>query len=214
MFWSRSLRGSEQIRNSQANQQFCWWIIVLFIRNQRFSQLWGTKMWKRLLFRLIQLKSSRLPIPAYLTSSRGKCNINYHSPMTISLRTLFETPFTHWSKHFFEIMSEVYLNCLDLNLILFKLRTHCCFERTNCVEVRDPRRLGKLTMPWTNSPKDAEKGDMDGSIKMSRANKSSFSVTLGTRSENICSWTFTLYLEFYWFRRRSVWWNLYFLLFV
>jgi hypothetical protein len=42
---------------------------------------------------------------------------------------------------------------------------------------------------------------MDGPIKMSRANKSSFSVTRGTRSENICSWTFTSYLKFYWFLR-------------
>jgi hypothetical protein len=55
------------------------------------------------------------------------------------------------------------------------------------VEVRGSRRFGKLTIPWANSPKDVERRDMDGSIKMSRANKSSFSVTLGTRSENICS---------------------------
>jgi hypothetical protein len=49
------------------------------------------------------------------------------------------------------------------------------------------RGFGKLTIPETNSPKDVEKRDMDRSIKMSRPNKSSFSVTLGTRSENICS---------------------------
>jgi hypothetical protein len=56
-------------------------------------------------------------------------------------------------------------------------------------------------MTWTNSPKDVEKRDMDGSNKMSRVNKSSFSMTPGTRSENICSWTFTSHLELYWFLR-------------
>jgi hypothetical protein len=70
------------------------------------------------------------------------------------------------------------------------------FREDKLGRVRGARRFGKLTIPWTNSPKDVEKRDMDGSIKMSRANKSSFSVTLGTRSENICGWTFTTHIEF------------------
>jgi hypothetical protein len=109
--------------------------------------------------------------------------------------------FTHWDTQLFQIMSAVHLNYLDLNLILLKLRTHCCFERTSWVEARGSRRFGKPTIPWTNSPKDVEKRDVDKSINMGRANKSSFSVTLGTRSENICSWTFISHLEFYWLMR-------------
>jgi hypothetical protein len=48
------------------------------------------------------------------------------------------------------------------------------------------QEIWELTISWTNSPKDVENHAMDGSIKMSRSNESSFSVTLGTRSENIC----------------------------
>jgi hypothetical protein len=44
-----------------------------------------------------------------------------------------------------------------------------------------------LNIPWTNSPKEVEKRDMDGSIDMNRTDKSSFSVALAARSENICS---------------------------
>jgi hypothetical protein len=38
--------------------------------SQRLSQLWGAITWKWSLFRLIQLKSSRLSTSVYLTSSR------------------------------------------------------------------------------------------------------------------------------------------------
>jgi hypothetical protein len=41
----------------------------------------------------------------------------------------------------------VYLNCLDLNLIWLKLRTHYCFKRTSCVEVEGSWRFGKLNIP-------------------------------------------------------------------
>jgi hypothetical protein len=114
---------------------------------------------------------------------------------------LFERGFTHWSKRFFQRMSGVHLNCLDLNLILLKLRTHCCFERTNCAEVESSRRFGKLTIPWTNSPKEVEKRDLNGTINMNGGDKSTFSVTLRARSENICSWTLTSHLELYSFLR-------------
>jgi hypothetical protein len=209
--WSRWLRGSEQIWNSQADQWFCFWVILLFIRDQRFSQLWGIVMWKWSLSRLIQCKSFRFPTSVYLASSRGKCNRSCHSSMTIWLWILFERSFTHWSKHLFQKMSGVRLNCLDLNLIVLKRHIHCCFERTNCAEVESSRRFGKRNIPWTNSPKEAEKLDMDGSINMNRGDKSSFSVTLRARSENICSWTLTPHLELYSFLRWSLWWRLYFL---
>jgi hypothetical protein len=146
-----------------------------------------------------------------LASSRRKCNISCYPPMIIWLWIKFESRFTNWGKHLFQRMSGVHLNCLDLNLILLKLRAHCCFERTICVEVEGFRRFGKLNIPWTNSPKDVEKCDMDGSIDISRADKSSFSVTLGARSDNICSWIFTSHLEFYWFLRWQVLWSLCFL---
>jgi hypothetical protein len=199
--WPRSLRGSEQIWNSQADQWFCFWRIVLFIRDQRFSQLWWIVTWKWSLSRLIQRKSFRLPTFVYLASPKRKCNISCHSPMTIWLWILSKRRFTHWSKHLFQRMPGVHLNCLDLNLILLKLRAHHCFERTSCVEVKGSRKFRKLNITLTNSPKDVEKRDMDGSINMNRADKSSFSVTLGARSENICNWTLTLHLEFYWFLR-------------
>jgi hypothetical protein len=76
---------------------------------------------------------------------------------------------------------------LGLEFNITQTPSHCCFERTSCVEVEGSTRLRKLNILWTNSPKEVEKRDMDGSINMNRADKSPFSVTLAARPENICS---------------------------
>jgi hypothetical protein len=48
------------------------------------------------------------------------------------------------------------------------------------------QEIWEANHPLDQLSKKVEKRDMDGSIKMSKANKSSFSVTLRTRSGNIC----------------------------